>query len=205
MSIRERRRMQIAPMTPKKKSLKAEIFVFFRIIVLAAVLAFLFQAYVAQPIRVDGTSMEGTLHDGEILLVSRAYDWPGGEMERGDIIICRYPNRLAGSISLGASTELTRHTIFVKRLVALPGDTVEIRGGHLYVNGEWVPDPEDMGSTPRDYSQRRLGENEYFVIGDNRFSSKDSSAEEVGPIRKDMIVGRVEWVIWPMANIRKVK
>ena len=113
------------------------------------------------------------------------------------------------------------YTIFVKRLVALPGDTVEITDGHLYVNGELVPDPEKMGSVPRDYAKRTLGEDEYFVVGDNRYNSHDSrdwngpgvegeggndgnTANNVGPISKSMIVGRVREVIWPLGKIRGV-
>ncbi len=175
------------------------------LLALAAAIALALQAFAFQVVRVKGSSMEGTLHDGEILLVSRACAFHWGEIARGDIILCRYPGHFLSGLSLNAGTEIVRHDVFVKRLVALPGDTVEIRGGHLYVNGERIADPERMGSVPRDYSLTRLGENEYFVMGDHRFASLDSRSEGIGPIGREMIMGRAEWVIWPLGSIRRAK
>lgn len=175
------------------------------LVLTAAVVAFLAQAYLFQPIRVDGTSMEGTLRNGEIVLVSKLYGWLGGGLQRGDVVICRYPHRTEAAFALGASLSVTQHTLFIKRLVALPGDTVEIREGALYVNEARVPDPPQMGSTPRDYARRTLGVDEYFVMGDNRFSSHDSRADDVGPISGSALTGKVSYVIWPLANIRSVE
>ena len=159
------------------------------------------QSAIGQPIRVDGTSMESTLHDGELVWVSHLDQ----EYGRGDIVICHYPNRIESKFSIGAALTVTHHTIFVKRLVGLPGETVEIRAKHLYVNGELVPDPENMGSAPRDFGPLTLGENEYFVVGDNRFSSHDSRADDVGPISQEMLQGKVTSVIWPLNSIRGVE
>ena len=148
--------------------------------------------------------MNNTLKDGEIMLVSKPdYVWasPG----RGDVVICRYPERLERTFSLSASLSLTQHTIFVKRLVALPGDTVEIRNGQLYINGEAAQDPRSLGSTARDMPRRTLGSDEYFVLGDNRFSSHDSRSQDVGPLRRDMILGKAKWVIWPLNSIRTIE
>ena len=86
-----------------------------------------------------------------------------------------------------------------------PGDTVQITGGKLYVNGEEVPNPEFMGSVPMDYPKRRLGNDQYFVIGDNRYSSHDSRADDVGPISASAIMGKVEYVLLPWANHRGVE
>ena len=63
-------------------------------------------------------------------------------------MICRYPGRTEGSLPLAAALGLTRHTLFVKRLVALPGDTLEIHGGRLYVNGALTADPPAMATSP---------------------------------------------------------
>lgn len=189
----------------EKKNLLQEILNFAWMLLAVAAAVLLLQAYVAQPIRIDGTSMESTLHDGEFVLVSKFSRWLGGDLRRGDVVICRYPGRIEQEFYLGAAFGLTQHTIFVKRLVALPGDTVEIRNGSLYVNGEKTDDPPYMASTPRDYSLRALGENEYFVIGDNRFTSHDSRANDVGPIGKEGLMGKVECVLWPLNKIRGVK
>ena len=126
-------------------------------------------------------------------------------MQRGDVVICRYPGRMESSLPIGAAVSLDHYTLFVKRLVALPGDTVEISSGVLYVNGEAVPNPEKMGSVPRDYALRQLGEDEYFVIGDNRRTSHDSRSDDVGPISASAIMGKVKCVLLPLSKIRGVE
>lgn len=173
-------------------------------ILAALVIATLIRAFIAEPIRVDGTSMTNTLQDGEVVLVSKL-DYLFGEMQRGDIVICRYPGRMKQAANFGAALSLDSYTLFVKRLVALPGDTVEINAGTLYVNGEAVEDPEFMGSVPRDYEKRVLGEDEYFVIGDNRRTSHDSRADDVGPLSKSAIMGKVKCVLLPWSNHRSVQ
>jgi len=193
----------------KNKPLAQKIMSWILTLIGAIVVALLVRAYIAEPIRVDGTSMTNTLQDGEIVLVSKLAYRNSANMQRNDIVICRYPGRVnengAKQINIGAALSLDTYTLFVKRLVALPGDTVQISGGHLYVNGEYVEDPEFMASVPYDYPLRLLGEDEYFVIGDNRRTSHDSRADDVGPISQDAIMGKVESVILPWGNRRTVK
>ena len=177
-----------------------EWIVFVLLLDLALVLALLCQAFLFQIVRVKGSSMEGTLHSGEWLLVSRR-----GTYKRGDVVLCRYPRRVEKTIDLGAAFSVTQHTVFVKRLAALPGDTVEIRDGQLLVSGKIVPAPAAAGSLPRDFPCRALGPNEYFVMGDNRFSSHYSRAADVGPLPRPMLQGRVQCVLWPVSCGRKVK
>jgi signal peptidase I len=193
----------------KNKPLALKIWSWVWTILAAVLIAIAVRAFVAEPIRVDGTSMTNTLLDGEIVLVSKLAYRNSDNMKRNDIVICRYPGRVnengARQINIGAALSLDTYTLFVKRLVALPGDTVQISGGHLYVNGEYVEDPEFMASVPYDYPLRTLGEDEYFVIGDNRRTSHDSRADDVGPISQDAIMGKVESVILPWGNRRTVK
>ena len=151
-------------------------------------------------VRVKGNSMKNTLHDGSILFAIR----PGG-YRRGEVVLCRYPHRAERTIELGAAFSLTWHTLFVKRLVALPGDTVEIREGQLFVNDSPVPDPPAMGSAPSDYPPRTLRKDQYFVLGDNRRASHDSRAADVGPISGKMLQGHVKAVLWPPKRIQIVK
>ena len=169
----------------------------------AAALVFFVESFLIFPIRVEGGSMRDTLRDGEVLLAS-PLPYALGEMRRGDIVICRYPGRTEGSLSLTAALGVTRQTLFVKRLVALPGDTLEIHGGRLYVNGALTADPPAMASTPRELARRTLGPDEYFVMGDNRFSSLDSRAEGVGPLRRTDLVAKVLLAVWPLSSIRAI-
>ena len=199
------------PKSPKKnkkekepKSLKMEIMSWILTLVAAVVAATLIRMFIFEPIRVDGNSMNNTLKHGEVVFASKMA-YLHGDVERGDIVICRYPNRLGKSLDLGASITLQNHTRFVKRIVALPGDTLAITNGQLIVNGEVVPDPEFIGSLPRDFAEITLGNDEYFALGDNRFSSHDSRHNDVGPIGRDMIMGKVECVMWPLNAIRTVK
>ena len=190
----------------KKKILKElrEWIVSLAIALLAVVVL---RNYVFTLIRVDGESMQDTLLDGERLFVTVA-DVKFGDVNRGDIVICHYPDRCG--------------TFFVKRVVALPGDSIyrESSVTHVvYSDGDAIIDEAldpDYSIRPLrngpDYGPYVLGEDEYFVVGDNRYDSHDSrdwndsdASNDVGPITKDMITGRVRSVIWPPKNIRTVK
>ena len=206
----ERRRERIARQKEKEKNktLAQKIWCWVWTILSAVIIAMLVRAFIAEPIRVDGYSMTNTLQDGEIVLATK-YDYLLGQPQRNDIVICRYPGRVnekgAFTVNISAALALDTYTLFVKRLVALPGDTVQITGGHLYVNGELVPDPEFMASVPTDYPLRTLGANEYFVVGDNRYSSHDSRSSDVGPISRSAIMGHVRAVVFPWSQHRGVE
>lgn len=173
----------------------------------AVVLAGLFRGLLFEPVRVDGGSMLGTLHDKEVMIVTKPRVLLG-DLRRGDIVVCRFPNRISREwkLHLAAPLDLTltSHVLFVKRLVALPGDTVAVMNGKLYINDELVEEsyvePERMGgsSSPR-YT---LQEDEYFVLGDNRANSQDS--RYYGPITREMIVGHPRLVVLPLNRIRSL-
>ena len=184
-----------------KKPFKQEVCEWVGTLVVAVLIAFVCHSFVFQNVRVDGNSMYPTLKDGEFMYVSKldygtsffgipftgigTYFTVGGEPERFDVVVCNYPNRL------GKHGERLN---FVKRIVGLPGDTVECKDGFLYINGEKYDEPFLAEYIAKDYGPCTLGEGEYFVMGDNRNNSNDSRA--TGPISRDMIVGKVEGVIW---------
>lgn len=192
----------------KNKTVPQKIMSWVWTIVAALAIALAVHMFIGEPVRVDGTSMTNTLQDGEIVWSSR-WAYLTGNPQRNDIVICRYPGRVnetgVGAVDFSAALSLNFYTIFVKRLVALPGDYVQISDGHLYVNNELVEDPEFMASVPRDYPLRLLGEDEYFVIGDNRLHSHDSRYSDVGPISRDALLGKVTFVLLPWGNHRVPK
>ena len=102
--------------------------------------------------------------------------------ERFDVVVCRYPDR--GS------------TNFVKRVVGLPGDTVQISGGYLYVNGVKYTEKFLSARMYSDYGPYIVPEGHYFLMGDNRNNSNDSRSSHVGAVPRNMILGKVEAVLW---------
>ena len=200
-----------APSAPEKPKTnwKKELREWIVALAAAALIAFVIRACLFTLIRVDGDSMYRTLNDGERLFVTIA-DVKLFGVERGDVVICKYPNR--------------GRTYFVKRVVGVPGDQVERVNGVTWIsytdeNGETVREPMDENrsvyypeGSPTDYEPYTLGEDEYFVVGDNRYNSHDSrdwkdfdDSQDVGPISGDMIVGQAQCVIWPLNAIRGVK
>ena len=161
--------------------------------------------------KVEGSSMAPTLAGGQYLVVDQAsffkFDkerlsrivpfWKAPEAEpeyvfdppaRGEVIVFNYP--------------LNPQKDFVKRVVGLPGETVEVRDGTVFVDGEALPEPYLQRKDRSDVSPLALGEKEYYVIGDNRRNSNDSRSW--GAVPEDNIVGRVWLVYWPWDDIHVV-
>lgn len=169
----------------------------------ALLIAFLLRTLVFTIIRVDGRSMAPTLQNRERLFVTIA-DVRLFGAHRGDVVICHYPNRGG--------------TYFVKRVVAIPGDQVFRKEGVTYVVHQEdalveALDPNRTRFNPADdYAPVTLGPDQYFVVGDNRYRSHDSRdwndsnpKNDVGPIQRNMIIGRVRRVIWPLNAARPVE
>ncbi|MDR0397120.1 MAG: signal peptidase I [Oscillospiraceae bacterium] len=169
-----------------KKSVGREIFEWVVTVLVVVAITLTVRTFVFEPIRVDGESMIHTLENNEYTFTTKI-DYVVGEPERFDVIICQFPGR----------TER-----FVKRLVGLPGDRIEVNGGFLTVNGERYEE-EYLTNRPGYTGAWELGENEYFVLGDNRPYSNDSHL--IGPLTRSQIIGHVRCVIWPLNKIRLVK
>lgn len=143
--------------------------------------------YVIQRTIVDGPSMLDTLHNNDSLLVDKCYYKLSG-LDRFDIVVF-YPH--------GRESK----EYYVKRLIGLPGETVQIKGKDIYINGKIIT--ENYGKDPITYSGLAedpitLGDNQYFVLGDNREVSLDSRYEDVGLVQKKNIGGRAIVRIWPL-------
>lgn len=159
----------------------------------AALLALLINSFVFFFARVEGNSMLGTLKDGEVLFVWRA-GYVFGQPQRGDIVICHYPKTKDG----GYLDQ--KNTCYVKRVIGLPGDTVSIRQGTVYINGEALK--ESYLETERIDSQSMeavvLEEGEYFLMGDNRSDSTDS--RRMGAVERGKILGKAVGVVYPFTE-----
>ncbi|MBQ8135999.1 MAG: signal peptidase I [Clostridia bacterium] len=201
--------MKKATKKPRKPS--REIMEWLLTILAAFVIVLPIRAFGFEMVRVDGESMNGTLANGEITLVTKfeyATNWlslpwqeaaaaenaaritTGGDPQRFDIVICRYPGR--------------GNTYFVKRVVGLPGDVVELRNGYLYINGDRYDEPyvdDAYRSGPLNtFGPYRVPSGEYFVLGDHRNDSNDSRLQ--GSLTRDRIIGHVRCVLFPFAEIR---
>lgn len=162
-------------------------------IALAAAAALLLRFFVLTLVQVKGRSMLPTLTNGSLVLMLH-----GKRPRRGQIVICHYPNRWRDK----------RHLLrqnFVKRVIAVPGETIWIEDGVVYIDGRTLQesylDPA-RNHIPRTLAPRTLAEDEYFVMGDNRDASNDS--RQVGPIPRRLLVGRACLVLWPPKAIRRL-
>ena len=165
-----------------KKTPKQEIIEWIVTLAVALVVAVVVRTYFFEPVRVDGNSMYPTLKHGEIMIVSKMDYTFGGDPDRFDVVICHYPNR--------------GKTNFVKRVVGLPGDTVEVKDGYLIVNGVIYAEKFLHERPVENFGPVTVPEGKYFVMGDNRNNSNDSRRDAVGMLDRDFIMGKVSAVLW---------
>ena len=165
-----------------KKTVKQEIIEWVVTLAVALVIAVVVRTFIFEPVRVDGNSMYPTLKHGEIMIVNKMDYTFGGEPERFDVVICHYPSR--------------GKTNFVKRVVGLPGDTVEVKDGYLIVNGVIYAEKFLHERPVENFGPVTVPEGKYFVMGDNRNNSNDSRRDAVGMLDRDFIMGKVSAVLW---------
>jgi signal peptidase I len=172
------------------------------VVVIAVLVALLLREFVVQTFFIPSGSMEPTLQVGDRILVNKlSYHLHG--VGRGDIVVfSRPPAENCGGPEVND---------LVKRVIGLPGETLSLSGGHVFVDGRrldesWLPASEQGVSRPGPggtlYSLQhayRIPANDYFVMGDNRTDSCDSRFW--GPIGKSLIVGKVEMRVWPISSI----
>lgn len=167
-------------------------------VLIAVVIAALLRRYVICFSLIKGRSMMHTLRDKEIVLVSR-WAYLRKAPRRGDVVICYYPGRKMKKIPWMRQP-------MVKRVVGLPGETIEIIEGQTFIDGrelrEGYLDPR-CTRFKRNKSPVHLEENQYFVMGDNRDNSNDS--RRVGPLEKNAITGRALCVLWPPKAWRRIR
>ena len=162
--------------------------------------AYLIITYVGQRTQVSGSSMETTLSENDNLIVDKI-TYRFSDPERFDIIVFPYEPEFAS-----ADME---PVYYIKRIIGLPGETVQIdKKGRIFINGERLY--ESYGKETIQYAGRAsepivLGEDEYFVMGDNRNNSSDSREPSVGNIKRENIIGRAWLRIWPFEKFGVLK
>lgn len=177
----------------QKVDMKKEILSWVFYIAFVLVLTWVIITFVGQRTRVDGRSMMNTLHDGDNLIVEKL-SYRFSDPKRFDIIV--FP-------------PTGKREYYIKRIIGLPGETVQIdENGNIYINGELLEEnygAETIQNPGRAAKPITLGDDEYFVMGDNRNNSKDSRSEEVGNVKRSQIIGRAWLRIWPLNKFGLLK
>lgn len=180
----------------KNNSVKNEVWEWIKALLVAAVLVFLFRWLLFSPYIVEGPSMQPNFHTGERLIVNKLiYKFRGPE--RGEVIVFH-------------ADEGKR---YIKRVIALPGETIRVEGDAVYINNELLDEPylneviEQAKSNGRvynirDFAEETVPEGSVFVMGDNRSNSEDS--RRIGFIEYDRVVGRGDVIFWPIKAIKMI-
>jgi signal peptidase I len=152
-------------------------------VILLALVIFFAIHFMIQNFRIDGTSMEPNVHNGEYVIVNKTAYWFGHNPQRGDVVVFQAPDQPQNDR--------------VKRVIGLPGETVEVRSdGTVYVNGQQLEEPYLPSHHSGTSGTWTVPEDEYFVMGDNRSVSYDS--REGGPVPRSNIIGKAWLIIWPL-------
>ncbi|MBR0261618.1 MAG: signal peptidase I [Selenomonadaceae bacterium] len=155
-------------------------------IVSAVAVALLIRTFIVELYVVDGPSMQPTLLDGERLVVNKfIYHWR--DPLRSEVVIFRYPR------------DHTRD--FIKRVIAVGGDTIEIKDGHVYVNDALINEDYIAEKTRTEYPKQTVPEGTLFVCGDNRRNSLDSRFPDVGFVPLELVKGKATLIFWPFDYI----
>jgi len=157
-------------------------------IIIAVALAFLIRMFVFEPYMVEGTSMYPTLLSHERLIVTK-FNYIFGEPKKGEIVVFRYPKDESRD--------------FIKRVIAVGGDTIEMRDGRVLVNGSKVDEPYTWKDDPKgpnhsNYRKSVVPQGHIFVLGDNRNNSEDSRFADVDFVPLGLIKGKASLSFWPL-------
>ena len=165
---------------------KSRLRVWFRDIGISVVASFLIVTFLYQPVRVEGTSMQPGLRDQDRLFIDKFF-FRFEKINHGDVVVFHYPRDPEKS--------------YIKRVIALPGDSIYIDHGRVYVNNQ----PLDEEYVPRRYRDSRsmadliVPPDQYFVMGDHRSISSDS--RDFGPVERELIYGKATFIYWPADSV----
>jgi signal peptidase I len=160
-----------------------------RDLLIASGLALVIIVFLYQPVKVEGTSMTPLLHDQERIFINK-FIYKYEPIQRGDVVVFWYPR--------------DRNKSFIKRVIALPGETVEIRGGRVFVEEQLIEEPyvPPQYTDSSNFGPMRIRAGEYFLMGDHRSSSNDSRV--FGPVAEELIYGKAVFAYWPMERFGSI-
>src|SRR4051812_16532826 len=161
-----------------------------RDLVISLGISFFFIIFLYEPVKVEGTSMLPGLQDQERIFINKfVYRWE--PVESGDIVVFHYPRDPSKS--------------YIKRVIAIAGDRVQIDEGRVYVNGELLAEPyvPQEYADFRSYPEIKVPAHSFFLLGDHRTSSSDS--RDFGPVAQRYIYGKAVFVYWPMDKLGKLR
>jgi len=173
--------------SPESSAPLFNVRVWVRDMAVSVVIAALIIVFLYQPVKVEGTSMMPWLTDQERIFINK-FVYKLGEIARGDVVVFWYP--------------LDPTKSYIKRVVGLPGETVRIANGRVYINGKLLDEPYVVSDylDRQSYAPTRVPVNHFYVLGDHRNSSNDSRSW--GTVSRDYIYGKAVLVYWPVDKFK---
>lgn len=159
---------------------------------LLTVIIFLVVRIAVQNFKVEGQSMEPSLHNNQYILVNKV-DYLLHSPQRGDVVVFQ-------AVPAGAPDR-----DFIKRIIGLPGDTVQVRNGAVYINGRRLAEPYKHRIPTYTFGPRKVPKNDYFVLGDNRNDSDDSHMWQSTWLPRQYIIGKAWISYWPPGDMQVVQ
>lgn len=156
-------------------------------ILVAVILAFFIRYFIVELYMVEGPSMRPTLLNAERLVVNK-FIYRFKAPERGDVLVFQYPRDTSRD--------------FIKRVIGVPGDTIEIKDGKVFLNGQLQNESYILEKTRGSYPLSTVPEGTVFVMGDNRNNSEDSRFKDVGFVSRNLIKGKAVLVFWPFDQLK---
>ncbi|MBW7474918.1 signal peptidase I [Paenibacillus oenotherae] len=169
----------------------AELWDWGRTLLIAGTVVLLVNYFVFNLSTVEGHSMEPTLQEKEWLFVNKL-SYRFGSPDHGDVVILKDPSKDGPQ----------KKKFLVKRIIGIPGDTIEIRDAQLYRNGELIIEAyTDTEIDDDDYGPIKLEADNYYIMGDNRHAGGSKDSRVFGPVSRDMIQGRADFILWPITKM----
>ncbi|WNQ13710.1 signal peptidase I [Paenibacillus aurantius] len=178
-------------------AVKSEIWEWAKALIIAGALVLLIRFFVFAPFIVEGPSMEPNFYTGERLIVNKII-YTIRKPHRGEVVVFHAP----------------QEKDYIKRVIALPGETIKIEKGKVYINNEELKEPyiqeaidkyfkENNADYNANYKEMTIPDGEIFVMGDNRVNSTDSRM--IGPVAYEKIIGRADIIFWPLSKLQLIK